>query len=286
MLMEVKSSHKQYQKSQKQLFDGKERIEEVLSALGFEKEWKYVGVFFAQNGTDVKLFDCDKCSTFAIIGIDTFPEKVKNIEKEVALSQQNWQPSEHAHEFVEIAKQILFIAQGDPFAPVTESSVVKKTVQHINRASTFENTILWTPEQLSVIQALEMPFVLFDGFYSTGKSEILRYYGKYILENGGILHYFNHRPIQMKHIKRLLPFTQMLQKQFPEGVVKETTFRFGIDSVKTFLSQNGIQSNHHVIFDELICETYSKGFLDSLLAIKVNVSSLWIAMGSVPLYGE
>ena len=79
------------------------------------------------------------------------------------------------------AKQILFIAQGDPFAPVTESNVVKKTVQHINRAGTFENTILWTPEQLSVIQALEMPFVLFDGFYSTGKSEILRYYGKYML---------------------------------------------------------------------------------------------------------
>ena len=31
--------------------------------------------FFAQNGNDVKLFDCERCSTFAIIGIDEFPEK-------------------------------------------------------------------------------------------------------------------------------------------------------------------------------------------------------------------
>ena len=55
---------------------------------------------------------------------------------------------------------------------------------------------------------------------------------------GGVLHYFNHRPIDMKDSPNLLPFTMMLQKEFPDGVVKETTFQFGVDSVSDFLSQN------------------------------------------------
>ena len=286
MLMEVKSNQKSYQKSQKQLFDGKERLEEVFAALGLTTLWKYVGVFFAQFGTGSPLFSCEKCSIFAIVDIKTFPEKMKAMEKEIALSHENWKPSEHVTEFVELAKQILFEAQGDPFAPVTGMGIIKKTNAHILRSSTFQNILKWTPQQLSVIQALHMQYVVFDGFYSTGKSEILRYYGKDKLKNGGIVHYFNHRPIQMKHSPNLLPFTLMLQKEFPVGVVKETTFRFGIDSVKSFLSQHAIEPHHHMIFDEVICNSYSKRFMDSILAIKTKVASLWIAMGCVPLLGE
>ena len=176
--------------------------------------------------------------------------------------------------------------QGDPFAPVTSSNIVKKTNQYINRASTFQNIILWTPEQLSIIQALCMRFVIFDAFYSTGKSEILKYYGKDQLEKGEKVHYFNHRLKNMKDNLNLLPFTLMLQKEFPDEVVKETTFQFGIDSVDGFLSEYGIEPHHHVIIDELICPKFSKAFLDSLKAMKMNVASLWIAMGSVPLLGE
>ena len=286
MLMEVKSNQKAYQKSQKQLFDGKERLEEVFAALGLTTHWKYVGVFFAQFGTGSPLFNCEKCSIFAIVDINTFPEKMKAMEEEIALSHENWKPSEHVTEFVELAKQILFEAQGDPFAPSTGMGIIRKTNAHILRASTFQNIIKWTPQQLSVIQALHMQYVVFDGFYSTGKSEILRYYGKDKLNNGGTVHYFNHRPIQMKHSPNLLPFTLMLQKEFPVGVVKETTFRFGIDSVKSFLSQHAIEPHHHVIFDELICNNFSKRFRDSMMAIKTRVASLWIAMGCVPLLGE
>ena len=78
----------------------------------------------------------------------------------------------------------------------------------------------------------------------------------------------------------------MVQNEFPKGVVKETTFRFGIDEVCKFMSENGIKSNHHVIFDELICTECSTRFLDSILSIKAKVSSFWIAMGSVPLLGK
>ena len=70
--------------------------------------------------------------------------------------------------------------QGDPYAPVTGEFIINKTIGHIEQASSLENTILWTPEQLALIQENpeNLPHVLFDNFYSTGKSRILRYYGK------------------------------------------------------------------------------------------------------------
>ena len=119
MLMEAKSSQNSYQKSQKQIFDGKERIEEVLASIGIKVKWKYVGVFFAENGSGVPLFNCEKCSCFAIIDIKTFTKKMKMIEVQVMRHHNGWNPSEHVNEFVEIAKQLLFIAQGkDLFALV------------------------------------------------------------------------------------------------------------------------------------------------------------------------
>ena len=79
MIMEVKSSQKAYQKATKQLFDGKERIEEVLSALGLSATaFKFVGVFYAHQATELPLFECDPCSTFAIVGEDNI---LKNLEK-------------------------------------------------------------------------------------------------------------------------------------------------------------------------------------------------------------
>ena len=54
MLLEVKYNQKAYQKATKQLFDGKEKLEEVLFKLGMTTTtWKYVGVFYAQVGYGV-----------------------------------------------------------------------------------------------------------------------------------------------------------------------------------------------------------------------------------------
>ena len=90
----------------------------------------------------------------------------------------------------------------------------------------------------------------------------------------------------MKGNSNLLPFTLMLQGQFPDGVVKETTFEFGIDLVKSFLYNHGVESDHHLVFDELICRKYTKEFSHSLIAIKSNVKSLWVAMGAQPITGK
>ena len=84
----------------------------------------------------------------------------------------------------------------------------------------------------------------------------------------------------------MLPFTLMLQGEFPEGVVKETTFQFGIDSVNGFLEKYSIESDHILIFDEVICTKYTKEFMDALITIKNSVKSFWIAMGAEPLIGK
>merc|ERR1712173_164873 len=64
LVIEVKANQSKYQKSKKQLFDAKDRVLEALAALEFTSKWKYVGVFFAQEGSDVPLFECDECSKF------------------------------------------------------------------------------------------------------------------------------------------------------------------------------------------------------------------------------
>ena len=286
MLIEVKSSVKAYQKATKQLFDGIERLKEVFGAVGVTTSWLFVGVFFSFGGFEKPLFECKECSIFAIVGDDSISTHFKSIEMEVAkIHEDNWRAEEHVKEFVELAKEVLFIAQGDPYAPVTGSNIIDKIVQNVERAGSAQSIFFWTNEQLSIIQAVNVPFLVLDAFYSTGKSEVLRYYGKDKLTNGGIVHYFNQRPIGLKDSATMLPFTLMLQKHFPVGVVKETTFQFGINSVKGFLIQYGIEPTHHVIFDEVICTKYDKGFLDSLVAMKSSVASLWIAMGAQPITG-
>ena len=184
MLMEVKSDQKKYGKAKTQLFDGLEKLKEVFSAIGLTStHWLYVGVFFALRGSEKPLFDCEDCSIFAIIGKDSISCNLKTIEEKVAeyhqfLNHQNWIPEDHVHEFIDLAKETLFIAQGDPLAPVTEKNVVDKTLKHIERVSHVERVLLWTPDQLSLTEAKNLNYVVLDGFYSTGKSSVLTYYGK------------------------------------------------------------------------------------------------------------
>ena len=189
MSVEVKSNQRAYQKSIKQLFDGIDRLQEVFSVLGMTTIWKHIGVFYAHNSGQLPLFNCSSCSMFAIIGEEDIPGKLKSIDQLVVQSREGLNASDHVHEFVEIAKQLLFIAQGDPYAPVTGSNIVAKTFEYVLRASNIERIFLWTPEQLSLIQAMNLPYVAIDAFYSTGKTEVLKYYGKGKIKIGENLHF-------------------------------------------------------------------------------------------------
>ena len=288
MLIEVKSNkrHGSYQKATKQLFCGKNSLEKVFSAIGATTKWLYVGVFFALIDDEDCVFECANCSNFVIVGEEQIFEKIKIVEEQIAEKNKDWKPEEHVEEFIELVKETLFIAQGDSYAPVTGSSIIDKTVKHVFLASTPKNIFFWTLEQLSIVQALQILYLFLDAFYSTGKTEVLKYFGKYKLKKGEVVHYFNQRSKGMNQNSNLLPFTLMLQKVFPSGVVKETSFQFGVDPVEDFLKQYGIEPTHHVIFDEVICTKYNKAFVDSIVKMKNNVASLMIAMGAQPTLGK
>ena len=101
-------------------------------------------------------------------------------QEEILKKHTNWEPSDHVEEFVNLAKELMFVAQGDPKAPVTTLNLINKINEHVHNASKFETIVFWTPEQLSVIQALEeVRYLFLDAFYSTGKSILLMYVANY-----------------------------------------------------------------------------------------------------------
>ena len=129
-------------------------------------------------------------------------------------------------------KELVFIAQGNPYAPVTNSAIIKQTSKDVDKAGTLENICFWTPDQLSVADAEEMEFVFLNSFYSTGKTTLLKHRVKYLHEklkksneNVGRVFYFINK---MENVKNKLPFTLMteyeFQKQKLNVIVRETNF--------------------------------------------------------------
>ena len=84
MLIGVKASQKAYQEAMSQLFEGKEQLGEVFLVLGMTTAWQYIGVFFALEGDGTPLFDCEKCSTYGIIGEESITWHLETIEGEAA----------------------------------------------------------------------------------------------------------------------------------------------------------------------------------------------------------
>ena len=96
---------------------------------------------------------------------DQIEKKLKQIEKDIDIENKTWEPSEHVEEFIELFKELVFIAQGNPYAPVTDSAITKQTSKDIDKAGTSENICFWTPDQLSIADTVEMEFVFLNSFY-------------------------------------------------------------------------------------------------------------------------
>ena len=58
-----------------------------------------------------------------------------------------------------------------------------------------------------------------------------------------------------------LPFTFVLENEFKNTNinVQETTFQFGAGGIDLFLEEHGIQKDHFVCFDEIVCQNFTKG---------------------------
>ena len=214
--MEVKANSKQFQKAKKQLFDGKDRLEEVFTSIDL-KGWNFIGVFYAQSGEEPFVCSENNCSTYAIIGESSIAEKLKMIEENAAKANNNWKAKDHVDEFIELFMQLVFIAQGNPYAPVTGSAIIKKTSKSIEKAGALDNIFFWTPDQLVVAEAIEKDFVFLDAFYSTGKTVLLKYRAstlakknKNMTDKAGKVYYF----VNSFNDRNKLPFTLVMEHEF------------------------------------------------------------------------
>jgi hypothetical protein len=103
-----------------------------------------------------------------------------------------------------------------------------------------------------------------------------------------VVHYLINRSDNGENNTSKLPFTLMVEHEFKKMnvQVRETSFKFGVDEVEPFLRKYGIESDHVVCFDEVICEKYTKSFIDGLIDMKDNVGALWVAIGAKPILGR
>ena len=304
MIIETKAtaSRGMYKKAEKQLRDGKSKLEEICAAIAETTKFKFCGVFFAsaivESGEPpftCNLLDCNKkCSLFSIVGEEGFEVNFRQIEEEIVKShEEKWIPVHHIKEFIEIMKQVMFKAQGNSCAPVTMTNIVDITEKHVLKAGTPSAMFFWTLEQLSLVQAYDLKFVYLDAFYSCGKTEVLKHLALHwnkenirSEEEEGKVHYLINRPKNL--LMKKLPLTLVLEKFFHRTnvEVKETNFQVGMEPVGLFLEENCIKPNDFVCFDEVICKDYSRIFSDSLKEMAESVASLWVAIGSKPVVGR
>ena len=111
-----------------------------------------------------------------------------------------------------------------------------------------------------------------------------------------VVHYLIHKPdqdhpdIETSQNLLELPFSLMLDHEFKKRNVsvqiQEVTFDSLKDPVPAFLKKYGIEKDHFVCFDEMICKKFSPIFSRALIEMKNNVAALWIAIGAKPVIGR
>ena len=276
MNIEVKASHKQFDHAKEQIKDCRKRIQAVLDSIpGMSSIWKFVGVCgigdgfynhdFIINGSDLESNSC-------------FDRKLDQIEKILNSLRLNWNPSQdRIKEFVSIGKHLLFIAQGDSKALLTKEKLAKKVDEDLDKASAPENILFWTPEQLSIVQAMHIDWMCLMSYYGCGKTILLIERAEYLLRNPRNTVYFYVD-------KEKSGLTEVLKLRFDGRNVhiKEKAILFEMQSIGNpfDLLCDGIHPTDHVIIDEATLST-SELFLRQLMKFKSQVSSLWVALGDV-----
>merc|ERR1711860_200396 len=135
MHLEVKLSGKpeRFHHVMNQLKDGRFRMQKLIDSIdGLSKLWAWIGTALFQYPHSDLQFSCSKCQDFVFFGFDGFDEQLRSIEQKISNHQGQWDHLEvlnRSGQFVEITKQLLCVAQGNPEAPVTRDKVVQKTIE-------------------------------------------------------------------------------------------------------------------------------------------------------------
>ena len=217
MAIEIKASasNGNCQKAKKQLLETKDIIEKIIGEIGPSTKLLFAGVFYATKNSPENTQMPDSPfndSIFSILGEETIEEKLRLIDEQAIKLNRSWSLADHLEEFVKLIKNLLFIAQGNPKAPVTDSNMVNKIHEYVTKASKFQNIIFWifwTTEQLAVINELYIPYVFLDAFYSTGKSSILQHITKHWSQEHGTY-------VNVKHVRACCMYLPCFQKEFSD----------------------------------------------------------------------
>ena len=273
MVIEVKATYKSsyFAKAKEQLRDSKERMQAVFNSVAnMSNDWLHVGLCYMDAG------DCGSTSDFVINGIRQLD--FHRIESKIVQTRTtHWDPDQHIVEFVSVAKVLLFEAQGHPQAPLTRELQIKKIDDELDDASAPENILFWTPEQLSIVQAMDINFMLLMGYYGCGKTVLLIERAEYLLRQnkGQRIHiYIDYEESGL---------AETLKLRFNEDKrIRIQTVQFMFDDTSNFdLVNDGVKAKDHVIIDEAGMWKKSDEFLLNLQKFKRQVSSLWVALGFV-----
>ena len=277
MSMEAKASYKQFKSAKGQVQDCHKRIQAVFDCIeGMSSTWKFVGVCFFGDG-DASTIKND----FVINGTDDFNAKITKIESKV--KQQNWRPEDHKKEFVSVSKFLLFEAQGQSKGTLTRDKLAERIDEDLNKASAPENIFFWTPEQLSIVQAMDEDWMFLMSFYGCGKTILLIERAQYLLRNqNNTVHFYidNNFDINIQDTYDS-GLAEVLKLKFEDKNIRIQSKRkiFGPDFD---LSSDGVKPTDHVIIDEAYIDygiDDARAFLKKLTTFQSQVSTLWVALG-------
>ena len=264
MVIEVKASSKYFGKAKAQLQDSMERVQAVFNSVeNMSQSWKFIGICYIEK-PDINIHN-----NFTIFGTQDFHAKIATIEMKAF--NQFWNPKNHFQEFVCLAKQLLYEAQGHPQPAISKKAIVEKISDHIEKASTPENILFWTPEQLSILEAMNEPWMCLMGYYGVGKTILLIERAEQLSKNeNNIIHFFvdgGVKQLKTNLENRFAQYENVKVKMLPSTE----------DFLQLMLETGQNSAKHHVLIDEVVVS--SDDFVDSLQQMKAKFASVWLAIG-------
>ena len=276
-----------FKKALNQQLDTRMRVEKVVSSVaGILKTWKFISVYY-QKEPDF----APKRTIFTIIGSSEFESKLAQIEAKMANEYQtNWNPKVHVNEFKELSKQFMYEAQGNPEAPITGAKFVRQVSEEIDKASTFQNIWFWSPQQLTIINAIEENWMVMIAYYGTGKTSILRARADHLLRNTeDIVHFYvDPKCIALyKLLREAYSGTPRLKLKYlnklyggTNPVRRKVKYENQSQLLRTLKEDQEFSPQDHVIVDEYFLGNRDV-FIKGLAEAYNNYKSLWLAVGPI-----
>ena len=282
MIIEAKVNTKRGKdkKAMEQIKDGRMRVQMLINSVkDISTLWRFIGVFYVKDGSETD-FQCSSycpCRDFTIVAQSSIPSKLFNIDHKMAESHPDWNPQDHVNDFVELTKQLMFTFQGNPEAPILNSKVIERIGQEMDQACTIENIFFWTPEQLSILNAINEDFMVLFAYYGCGKTLLLKERAKHLLSQS------DDQDIYFFIDAGCSPLLNALSAAFKNTRINVRRFKYEINGdVIPYISEDaGVKKNDHIIIDELVVCGNIDEMIQFLMVLKNHFSSVWIAIGSL-----